>query len=340
MSNKLIAAGTSRLKKAADSAIDPAVPAELQKEAAAKAAPKGASQNALAVLENSVAAPASSFSGGRVLDPEDIQGTPEEQLEFVTARLVEIDGLGRQAEDLVVLNKGVLLEVAQQRELHVVAGHTNFAQWAGSVLDIEEKYVFELLQDASRVRTVASLGRELTQHLTKAASRKVVVEAIKSHGLEAARVAVAEAVSEATAKGKRRPTAARLAEIVQELTTAPSIPGQNSGGSEISDLAVDPIAGSEISDPNAQEIESAPVPSELRDLGHAPGILRGRVAALLAPAAVKAAIDADPAATHQHLVDLGVEVDKLSKRLAAAKRAAAAELARPVDAEIVTDPAK
>ena len=134
MSNKLIAAGNSRLKKAADSAIDPAVPAELQKSAAAKS-PQA--NSALAVLDASAVAPTSAFSGGRILAPEDVQGSPEEQLEFVTARLVEIDGLGRQAEDFVVLNKGVLLEVAQQRELHVVAGHTNFAQWAGSVLDVE-----------------------------------------------------------------------------------------------------------------------------------------------------------------------------------------------------------
>ncbi|MFD5084331.1 hypothetical protein ACFWOG_17040 [Kitasatospora sp. NPDC058406] len=336
MSNKLIAAGNSRLKKAADSAIDPAVPAELQKEAAAQAAPP-ATHSALAVLENSAAPQTGSFSGGRVLSPEDVQGTPEEQLEFVTARLVEIDGLGKRAEDFVVLNKGILLEVAQQRELHVVAGHTNFAQWAGSVLDVEEKYVFELLQDAGRVRTVAGLGQDLTQHLTKAASRKVVAEAITVHGLEAAKVAVSTAVEEAAAKGKRRPTAARLAEVVQELTAPPSIPPQNSG-SEISDLSEGLKSGrSEISDPDVQELGPAPAVAELRDLGRAAGILRGRVSALLTPAAVKVAIGADPEATHRHLVDLGVEVEKLSKRLASAKRAAAAELARPVDAEIAAD---
>ena len=336
MTNKLVAAGANRLKKAADSTVDPAVPAELQKEAAAKAAAQSTG-NALAVLE-SPAAPAGSFSGGRVLAPEDIQGTLEEQLAFVTARLVEIDGLGRRAEDFVILNKGILLEVAQGRELHVVAGHTNFAQWAGSVLDVEEKYVFELLLDASRVRAVSALGEELAQHLTKAASRKVVAEAIKAHGLETAKVAVSEGVSEAASAGKRRPTAARLAEIVHELTSPPTIPGQKSAGSEISDLpAMDGSSGSEISDPEGQDVESTSVPAQLRDLSHAAGVLRGRVSSLLAPAAVKVAVEADPATAHQYLVDLGLEIDRLAKRLASAKRSATAVLAGTVDAEIVSD---
>ncbi|WP_327267253.1 hypothetical protein OG233_30580 [Streptomyces sp. NBC_01218] len=84
MSNKLIEAGTSRLKKAADSAVDPAVPAELQNQAVAVPTQAGG---------------LSEFAGGRVLGADDVQGAPEEQLAYVVERLTETYGLGRRAED-------------------------------------------------------------------------------------------------------------------------------------------------------------------------------------------------------------------------------------------------
>ncbi|MFF3140105.1 hypothetical protein [Streptomyces mirabilis] len=122
--NKLIAAGNSRLKKAADSSVDPAVPAELQKRAATAAAKQGSVDG----QEPSV------FARGRVLSADDLTGTPEEQLAYVTERLHEIDLAGKRAEDFTVLNKAVLLEVAQERELHLVAGHTNFSVWAAGTV--------------------------------------------------------------------------------------------------------------------------------------------------------------------------------------------------------------
>lgn len=61
-----------------------------------------------------------------------------------------------------VLNKAVLLEVAQERELHTMAGHTNFSVWAAGVLDIEPTYVCgQDLRYASwhrRIRTLAERG--------------------------------------------------------------------------------------------------------------------------------------------------------------------------------------
>lgn len=93
---------------------------------------------------------------GRVRGADDVTGTPEEQLAYVIEWLSEIDAVGRRAEDFVILNKSALLEVAQDRELHTVAGAPNFAQWADGVLDIEEKYVCELLKDAERIRPVVA----------------------------------------------------------------------------------------------------------------------------------------------------------------------------------------
>lgn len=279
--NKLIAAGQSRLKKAEDSAVDPAVPAELQNQRADSPADTSA------------------FAGGRVLGADDVTGTPEEQLAYVTERLTEIDAIGRRAEDFVVLNKAVLLEVAQDRELHTVAGASNFAQWAGGVLDIEEKYVFELLKDAERIRSIAALGPDLAQHLTKASARKVMSNVITQHGVQVARDVMGEGLAKAAEQGKKRPTAALLAEVAGAL----QIPPQER--SEISDLSRPPL-----------------VSPELRAVAHAAKELRARVHAPLSPASVAAALAADPAAVRGHLEDLQKELERVSKRLSAAQRAA------------------
>ncbi|MDX3490974.1 hypothetical protein [Streptomyces sp. ID05-18] len=286
--NKLIAAGQSRLKKADDSAVDPAVPADLQ------------NRHADSPTDTSA------FAGGRVLGADDVTGTPEEQLAYVTERLTEIDTIGSRAEDFVVLNKAVLLEVAQDRELHLVAGHSNFAQWAGGVLDIEEKYVFELLKDAERIRSIAALGPDLAQHLTKASARKVMSNVITQHGVEVARDVMGEGLAKAAEQGKKRPTAALLAEVAGAL----QIPPQER--SEISDVS---------------ESASRPplVAPELRAVAHAAKELRARVYAPLAPASVAAALAAHPAAVRGYLEDLQKELERVSKRLAAAQRAAAAD---------------
>ncbi|MFB7552621.1 hypothetical protein [Streptomyces sp. NPDC056154] len=295
MSNKLIAAGNSRLKKAADSSVDPAVPAELQKRAATDAAKQVPADG----QEPSV------FARGRVLSADDITGAPEEQLAYVTERLHEIDLAGKRAEDFTILNKAVLLEVAQERELHLVAGHTNFSVWAAGELDVEPKYVFEVLQDAARIRAVGELGPDLAQHLTRASARKVMAEVIASQGLETAQVVMTEGLAQAAEQGKRRPTASLLASIAKDLTT-PSIPAQESR--------------SEISDPSA----APPVPAAITALERAAASLKDRVYAPLAPTAVQAALEADPIATRERLGRLETEVQRVVKRLAAANRAVAA----------------
>ncbi|MGC9501254.1 hypothetical protein [Streptomyces sp. WG7] len=299
--NKLIAAGNSRLKKAADSSVDPAVPAELQKRAATSAAKQG-----------SVDGP-SVFARGRVLSADDITGTPEEQLAYITERLHEIDLAGKRAEDFTVLNKAVLLEVAQERELHLVAGHTNFSVWAADVLDVEPKYVFELLQDAARIRAISELGPDLAQHLTRASARKVMAEVIASQGLETAQVVMTEGLTQAAEQGKKRPTASLLASIAKDLTT-PAIPAQETR-SEISDLPAPP-----------------PVPAAITALERAADSLKDRVYAPLAPAAVQAALEADPAAAREHLERLEYEVQRVVKRLTAANRAVAAALPEQAEA--------
>jgi hypothetical protein len=247
-----------------------------------------------------------------VLSADDIKGTPEEQLAFVTERLHEIDLAGKRAEDFTVLNKAVLLEVAQQRELHRVAGHTNFAVWAAGVLDIEPKYVFELLQDAARIRAIGELGPDLAQHLTRASARKVMADVIADQGLEVAQVVMTEGLAQAAQQGKRRPTASLLASIAKELT-APSIPAQETR--------------SEISDPPAEP--PAPVtPAAVAALDRAVSSLKERVYSPLAPGAVQAALDADPVSTRNHLEQLEKDVQRVVKRLTAATRAAAAATER------------
>ncbi|MFL4910835.1 hypothetical protein ACJ6WF_49055 [Streptomyces sp. MMS24-I2-30] len=300
--NKLIAAGTSRLKKAADSAVDPAVPAELQKRAATVAVEQGTADG----QEPSV------FARGRVLSADDITGTPEEQLAYVTERLHEIDLAGKRAEDFTVLNKAVLLEVAQERELHLVAGYTNFSVWAAEVLDVEPKYVFELLQDAARIRAISELGPDLAQHLTRASARKVMAEVIASQGLETAQVVMTEGLTQAAGQGKKRPTASLLASIAKDLTT-PAIPAQEVR-SEISDLP------------------TPPAPTAITALERAAGSLKDRVYAPLAPAAVQAALEADPIAAREHLERLEFEVQRVVKRLTAANRAVAATLPEQAEA--------
>ncbi|MFI9080940.1 hypothetical protein ACIGW8_31475 [Streptomyces sioyaensis] len=293
MSNKLIAAGASRLKKAADSSVDPAVPAELQRTAAGVS-----KQGPVDGQEISV------FARGRVLSAEDITGTPEEQLAYITERLHEIDLAGKRAEDFTVLNKAVLLEVAQERELHLVAGHTNFSLWAAGELDVEPKYVFELLQDAARIRAISELGAEHTKYLTRASARKVMAEVIDSQGLEFAQVVMSEGLTQAAKQGKKRPTASLLTSIARDLAT-PSIPAQEQR--------------SEISDPPS----TPPAPAAIAALERAATSLRERVHSPLAPAAVQAALEADPAATREHLERLEAEMQRVVKRLAAANRAAA-----------------
>jgi hypothetical protein len=251
------------------------------------------------------------FARGRVLSADDVTGTPEEQLAYVTDRLHEIDLAGKRAEDFTVLNKAVLLEVAQERELHLVAGHTNFSVWAAGVLDVEPKYVFELLQDTARIRAISELGPDLAQHLTRASARKVMADVIASQGLETAQVVMTEGLAQASEQGKKRPTASLLASITKDLTT-PSIPAQE--------------MRSEISDPPT--VPS--VPAAITALERATASLKERVYSPLAPSAVQAALEADPAATREHLERLEAEIQRVGKRLAAAHRAAASTQTRAV----------
>ncbi|WP_432021024.1 hypothetical protein [Streptomyces sp. 1222.5] len=290
--NKLITAGATRLSKAKDSKIDPAVPAEVQKRTAGEG-----TSRPVGMMEESA------FTGGRVLSGDDVTGTPAEQLAYVTERLHEIDSLGRRAEDFTVLNKGALLEVARERELHVVAGHTNFAQWAAGVLDVEPKYVFELLQDAARIRTLGALGAELAQHLTRASARKVMAEVIDDHGAEFAQVVMSEALSQASGQGKKRPTAALLSSIAKDLA-APSIPHQEVD-TEIPDLPSHPSTSTEVA-----------------ALERAASAVRERVLPALAPARVRAALAADAEAGREFLEQLQEDLTRVTKRLSSARKAA------------------
>ncbi|MFF2173259.1 hypothetical protein [[Kitasatospora] papulosa] len=102
-------------------------------------------------------------------------------------------------------------------------------------------------------------------------------------------------------------TAAILAEVSRDLT-GPVIPQQ---------------------EPRSEISEPAPAPPtvarQLVALERAADALRTRVYAPLAPAAVRAALTADAGAARQYLEELSGEVERISERLAAAQRTAAAE---------------
>lgn len=278
--NKLIATGSTRLKKASDSSIDPAVPAELQKQAQEER---------------------SAFTGGRVLSAQDVTGSPEEQLAYVTERLVEIDALGRRSEDFVTLNKGALLEIAQERELHTIAGFSNFAQWGAEVLDVEPKYIFELLKDAQRIRALSTLGDDVTRLLTRASARKVVSSVLAEHGTDRAREVVEASTAEAKAQGKVRPTADLLSKAAKKLTAA--VPPQG--------------ARSEISDPTRPKQEMSDGTAELK--GAVTALKRAYAA--LAPTVIRNLSENETADALEVLNDAREQFDKVSRRLAAAERA-------------------
>ena len=255
---------------------------------------------------------ASAFSTGRMLTAADIVGTPREQLEFVTAHLREISKLGSAAEDYVVLTKGVLLEAARERELHKEARAANFAQWAAGVLDIAEKYVFELLKDAQRIRALSRLRPELREQLTQASARKVVADVIGRSDVDHAELVIEEGLREAAREGRQRPTAAMLTAIARTLTDKKAIPAQSDGDSR----------------DEAQETATAVAP-QLLALSRAADEVRERAYKPLAPAAVKAATEADPDALAGYLDNLEAEVTRVQTRIAAARRML------PVDAEVV-----
>ncbi len=256
---------------------------------------------------------ASAFSTGRMLTAADIVGTPREQLEFVTAHLREISKLGSAAEDYVVLTKGVLLEAARERELHKEAQAANFAQWAAGVLDIAEKYVFELLKDAQRIRALGRLRPELREQLTQASARKVIAEVIGRSDVDRAELVIEEGQREAAREGKQRPTAAMLAAIARTLTDKKVIPAQSDGDSR------------EEATPEA----ATTVAPQLLPLSRAADEVRERAYKPLAPAAVEAAAETDPDALASYLDNLETEVVRVQTRIAAARRML------PVDAEVV-----
>ncbi|MEV7776550.1 hypothetical protein [Kitasatospora sp. NPDC086791] len=256
----------------------------------------------------------SSFAGGRLLSAADIVGTRQEQLAFVTAHLREISRLGTAAEDYVVLTKSVLLEVAKERELHKEAGVSKFARWAADVLDVAEQYIFELLKDAQRIRTLALLKPELRAQLTQASARKVIADVIAKSDVEHAEVVIEEGQKVAAEQGKQRPTAAMLSAAARELFSKPAIPAQ----------PADCEGGREPSEPKAQ-----PVPPQLLPLSKATDEMRERAYKPLAPAAVKAAAEADPVALAGYLDSLEAEIGRVQSRIAAARKLI------PVDAEVV-----
>ena len=256
---------------------------------------------------------ASAFSAGRMLTAADIVGTPREQLEFVTAHLREISKLGSAAEDYVVLTKGVLLEAARERELHKEAQAANFAQWAAGVLDIAEKYVFELLKDAQRIRALAGLRPELREQLTQASARKVIADVIGRSDVDHAELVIEEGLREAAREGRQRPTAAMLTAIARTLTDKKAIPAQSGGDSR------------EEAAPQAAQA----VAPQLLPLSRAADEVRERAYKPLAPAAVKAAAEADPDALAGYLDALDAEVTRVQTRIAAARKLL------PVDAEVI-----
>ncbi len=209
----------------------------------------------------------------------------------------------------------MLLEVARERELHKEAGADNFAQWAAGVLDVAEKYVFELLKDAQRIRAIGQLDPALRAQLTQASARKVVADVVSKAGVEQAAAVVEAARKKAAEAGRERPTAAMLSEAAASMPRdKQSIPTQSNSAQP---AATPPSASDKA------------VPTQLLALSKAADLLRERAYKPLAPGAVKAAADVDPVALGTYLDSIEAEADKVKARVAAARRLI------PVDAEVV-----
>ncbi|MDH6589938.1 hypothetical protein M2161_009129 [Streptomyces sp. SAI-133] len=105
----------------------------------------------------------------------------------------------------------------------------------------------------------------------------------------------------------KRPTVAQLEAIAKDLAS-PSIPQQGKGPVTTETAAEEPQ-----------------VATAITSLERAASALRERVYSALAPASVRAALQADPVAAREHVEDLESELERVAKRLAAARRAIASD---------------
>ena len=164
------------------------------------------------------------FTGTNVIDPTRvIKGTPQEQLEQVTALLRDAQESGEEAVADVLavgaVNKGLLLAYAKEHDLWQHSSCASFEQWGAEVLEVSTKYVHRLVREAAALAKVVALNVRCKKvHRISRPSHAVVIAAvIDQHGEDAALAVIPKAWELAAAENRRRPTAAQFERAAAEL---------------------------------------------------------------------------------------------------------------------------
>ncbi|MFJ4343003.1 hypothetical protein [Streptomyces sp. NPDC088915] len=164
------------------------------------------------------------FTGTNVIDPARvIKGTPQEQLEQVTALLRDAQESGEEAVADVLavgaVNKGLLLAYAKEQDLWQHSDRASFELWGAEVLEISTKYVHRLVREAAALVKVVALNDRCKKvhRITRPAHAVVIAAVIDQHGEDAALAVIPKAWELAAAENRRRPTAAQFERAAAEL---------------------------------------------------------------------------------------------------------------------------
>ncbi|TGN72264.1 hypothetical protein E5083_30495 [Streptomyces bauhiniae] len=164
------------------------------------------------------------FNGTNVIDPSRvIKGTPQEQLDQVTALLRDARESGEEAVADVLavgaVNKGLLLAYAKEHDLWQHSSCTSFELWGAEVLEISVKYVHRLVREAAALAKVVALNVRCKKvhRIARPAHAVVIAAVIDQHGEDAALAVIPKAWELAAAENRRRPTAAQFERAAAEL---------------------------------------------------------------------------------------------------------------------------
>ncbi|MCY0954126.1 hypothetical protein [Streptomyces sp. H27-S2] len=201
MSTKnLVAAGASRLAKAADSGVDPAVPTEHQPPAEARQlVPSGFDASTL------------------------VGKTASEQFQALDAAYANAEGAEfasiAAAKMVGTIQRGTVLKALIEDDRFKAGGYTSIGEYAKKV-GINRQYVYDLITDAENLLAIRPLIEAAGHPLV--ASHAAILRPV----YDAKGPAEAQALLE-LAKESGKLTAASLTDAARELGFLPAIPGQS-----------------------------------------------------------------------------------------------------------------
>ncbi|MFE0654187.1 hypothetical protein ACFVZH_37150 [Streptomyces sp. NPDC059534] len=159
------------------------------------------------------------------LDPEAVTGTPQEQLAVVTAALhrakATAAGSARAARVRLTIELGAALGIALDRDLYKAAGYLNVESYAEAEVDLNRQYIYELIADSKRIRTVMAAGlSEFSDNPPPASHAKVLAPIVAQ---EDGPTRAQEVVADAKVNSKKI-TAAALTAAAKRLGYTTSRP--------------------------------------------------------------------------------------------------------------------